>query len=193
MYGDSMTLLLNYMGYNTIEQYRNTTLLSAKLSKVAELYIEDNMDSLIEKSHTVKAKIMDVSDVEKANEVIERLKNGEQMSDLATEYESISYFGTESIYFEGYTEMAECLTLTFANAEVGLLETPVTNDTLYYIIEFTDVDANNFKDELSDAWLTNGLVDGMEVLGTYTKQYNFKIYDESISAQFKESYPELFD
>lgn len=111
MYGDSYTQAFSYYGYSDEEDMRNGLILDAKRELAVKDYLKDNMkDSEIEKYYKnniygdVKASHIliapdttdDMTDKEKeeakkealktANEVITKLKNGEDFEDLAKEY-----------------------------------------------------------------------------------------------------------
>ena len=121
-----------------------------------QIYFEENKDSFSQQEQVEASHIL-VEDEKTANEVIQKLDEGEDFSELAAEYstDSTAENGGELGYFGTGEMVAEFESAAFSQ-EVGIYSEPVKTEYGYHIIKVTDhieakeVSYEDAKEEIRD-------------------------------------------
>lgn len=219
-YGDSYTQFLQYNGLNSSKELKNLLIKNSKLTLVTEAYIKDNLTEKEMKDYyensiygDISAKHIlisfdyddDATDEEKeakekeakqkALEIIDKLKNGEDFSELAKKYSTdtgskenggdLGYFNTGDM-LEEFEKAAYKL-----NVNEYTLE-PVKTTYGYHIIMKTgEKKKPSYKksketiiEKLVDEKKTNDSTISVKAMVNLREKYNIKIKDKTIKSDY---------
>lgn len=219
-YGDSYESFLAYNGISNDAELKDILIKNSKLTKATEAYVKDNItdaemkkyydDSIkgdIKASHIlIKFSYNDDATEEeknankeetkkKAQELIDRIKNGEDFATLAKEYSEdegskssggdLGFFNTGSME-ENFEKAAYNLDVNEYTKE------PVETSYGYHVILKTDekekpsydTSKDIIIDKLINEKMTNDSTVSLKAMANLRKKYNLKIYDKTIKNDY---------
>ena len=185
---DTFVSTLQAYGFADLDDYRNNLINSAKADELTVMYVTNNLDTYTTKYQPKMIQYMEFDNIDDANNAQDLLANGASFSDVATE---IVYTDPiEPVIATIYsTDIASTIIQTIAEVnETGLLSTVITDDTnsLYYVVNVTDVDVANFQDSFV-SFLTTQSDIAKEAKISYYDEMGFAIYDINLYNSFLSS------
>ncbi len=224
-YGEDFTAALTNAGYETEDEFKKLVALDYSKKLVAENYLKDNhfsdkeieeyYNKNIEGAMNVRYVLITPDEVDKdadnadeltkeneaaalatANEVIQKLQDGEDFADLAKEYSDDSSTASEGGLYSGFTK--DDVVEEFWNASTGLEDgkyttEPVKSSYGYFVILRVSQDDKPSLEDSKDEVLT-ALVKELETndsdITTKTwadirKSYNLNIVDSDIKKAYE--------
>ena len=138
-----------------------------------------------------EAKILKLTDKEKANEATEKLKNGESFDDIAKEYqENTAFTGQAEIYFiEGSKLPAVIVDFIKGQNAPATSEVLITSgeEAQYFLVEVVEPDATKLQEKAVDRALNVSEIT-QKYIATIHKEHGFKIYDQNLYNALQEQY-----
>jgi len=194
--GDMLDFYLYYAGVSTIEQYKEVMVYYNKIDAIVSKYVGEHMEELITAQAPKKFRMIACTSMENAEAALNALSEGTVWDEVVTLYNNSTNSTAERIVNKDTTSLDAALKSALEAITTNGLHKEViadSNNANFYVVEMLDVDAHNFQDELSDSFLTDGIVTENDVLPAYAKKGNFQIYDEELYNAFKEQYPAYFE
>ena len=189
---------LKAVGFESIDDFKNYCLNSAKEEALIDKYIEEHWNDLLEEYKPVKARMMQVSGttdtMEEAyltiNGAKERVQNGENFEAVAKSIGSKDTLAAESLYTRNDSSLDYNVLQFLISAKAPTLSGVVTNKdaNAYYLIQVTNVNYEQLKPEFIE-FLKDDIDFIDEVHKSYMKKYNFTIYDINVYNFVKDNYP----
>lgn len=184
-YGESYDAVMEYYGGESaiIENIR----LSYISEKLSTAYYDANIDSLVSTYKPMLGKYVYFDTVEAAENMLNLISEGKSYEMAATE-SGYGYSISESVMTDKSSlplEVKEFINIVDKPtlSDVIISETATTNtdgttttNIRYYVVEVTDLDSNNFKDQFYST--LNSLVDSNDIYNFYFAKYNVEVYDQ---------------
>lgn len=184
-YGESYDAVMEYYGGESaiIENIR----LSYIGEKLSTTYYDANFDSLVSTYKPMLGKYVYFDTVEAAENMLKLIGEGKTYEMAAAE-SGYGYSISESVMTDKSSlplEVKEFINSIDkpALSDVIISETATTNtdgttttNVRYYVVEVTDLDSNNFKDQFYST--LNSLVDSKDIYNFYFAKYNVEVYDQ---------------
>ena len=184
-YGESYDAVMEYYGGESaiIENIR----LSYIGEKLSTTYYDANFDSLVSTYKPMLGKYVYFDTVEAAENMLKLIGEGKTYEMAAAE-SGYGYSISESAMTDKSSlplEVKEFINSVDkpALSDVIISETATTNtdgttttNVRYYVVEVTDLDSNNFKDQFYST--LNSLVDSKDIYNFYFAKYNVEVYDQ---------------
>ncbi|MFG6149535.1 peptidylprolyl isomerase [Halobacillus sp. B23F22_1] len=198
-YGEQFDMVLQQSGFSDEDEFKETIRLSLLQEQAAAENVdisEEEMQSYYERMKTeVEASHILVEDEETANEVKEKLDDGEEFADLASEYstDGSAEQGGELGYFGPGTMDSDFEDAAY-ELEVDEVSDPVQTQFGYHIIKVTDKreveDVDSFEDSKDEIkrTLVSQKVDQQEL----QNQMNQLLEDAEVDVKIEE-YEDLFE
>ena len=184
-YGESYDAVMVYFGgESAIIQNIRFSYIGEKLSTA---YYDANIDSLVSTYKPMLGKYVYFDTVEAAENMLKLISEGKTYEMAAAE-SGYGYSISESVMTDKSSLPLEVK--EFINSvdkptlsDVIISETATTNtdgttttNVRYYVVEVTDLDSNNFKDQFYST--LNSLVDSKDIYNFYFAKYNVEVYDQ---------------
>ena len=184
-YGESYDAVMEYYGgESAIIQNIRLSYIGEKLSTA---YYDANIDSLVSTYKPMLGKYVYFDTVEAAENMLKLISEGKTYEMAAAE-SGYGYSISESVMTDNSSLPLEVK--EFINSvdkptlsDVIISETATTNtdgttttNVRYYVVEVTDLDSNNFKDQFYST--LNSLVDSKDIYNFYFAKYNVEVYDQ---------------
>lgn len=188
--GDRFNAYLETIGMTEDEYLSDVLIPSVKNAKLAEKYVSDNFDDVVDKFKPVIASVITVSSEDLAKSAASELANdGSDPSAVAT-----NVGGTASLDQVIVTANVSDNDTTYDSAIRDYLADNPTNtwatvngsDGNYYVVKKfdTEVSTDNISTIAADSSVTN------DAMSYYFKKYGFEVYDSTLYKQIQNDYPE---
>lgn len=191
LYGDYFDTLLSSYGFKDADDYKTRGIIpSLQSSELYKKYVEENWNTLVKEQNPKKAIVLKFEDATKANDAKAALDNGEDVTAVASDFESSTSAASSIITNDSSYSSDVLAAINSATTSDYALIASV--DGYSYIISVTDSDVNNFKDEVVEQLAATEDIQNA-TFSYYVKKHNFKVYDREIYDSIAESYPEYVD
>lgn len=198
---DNFEMLIQAQGYLDEEDYYNNYILSSiKIEKLFNLYVEENIEKIMEENNTRKVRLLKVTDKANAEQALEELKaveelTGEKFAEIAKTYapeseELVADAKIEHIYTGRETD-------TFLNTQLkdskpGLIDELIMTDNGFALIFIEDIDLETDQEEIVASFGANETI-SKKISGDMHMHYaelgGFKIHDQELSDMFEANNP----
>ena len=185
--------------YGSIDAYRELMYQSAMISKLAEIYVEENFDSLVEEQKPVQMQLATFDTIEDAQATIDAVNNGSTFDMAAIDNNSSSTPET-SIYRDTDSDLVLEVKDYLNSTDTTGLSTIITrivesNDAdgnpiehyTYYLVNVISRNTDDFKEDLIDLITSEVEMDTIE--NYFFTKHEIKLYDqdlyEMLSAEFE--------
>ncbi len=186
------TYIVQY--YGSIEAFKKYYMSSGILTKLTNLYVEENYEIFKASDKPVKMKMANFETEEIANKVIEEVNNGSTF-EMACANNGYASEVSEAIYLDSDSDLdynvKDYLNSTDTTGLSTVIESDSDDDThVYYVLDVTDRDVDNFKDE----YISNKIADceSDDVKNYMFKKHDIEFYDQDIYELMKSEY-EVFE
>ena len=177
--------------YGSLEAYRDAYISSILLSKLAEQYVTENYDSMIEEDKPVKMQVASFNTLEEAEACIAEYNSGTSTFDMAALNNNSNEAPQSNIYTDDDSslvyEIKEYLnsTDTVGVSSVITYTTTTTNDegnnvdtNTYYVLNIESRDPDEFKDEYISAAAFKASSDSVKEY--FLNKHEIKFYDQDL-------------
>ena len=190
--GDKFLSEINSLGFDSEEDYINRSLKPYLKSKyLIETKLNEEYTKFASQYIPKEAKILKLTDKEKANEATEKLKSGESFDDIAKEYqENTAFTGQAEIYFiEGSKLPAVIVDFIKGQNAPATSEVLITSgeEAQYFLVEVVEPDATKLQEKAVDRALNVSEIT-QKYIATIHKEHGFKIYDQNLYNALQEQY-----
>ena len=186
------TYIIQY--YGSIEAFRKYYISSGILTLLTNLYVEENYEIFKADDKPVKMKMANFETEEIANKVIEEVNNGSTF-EMACANNGYTSEVSEAIYLDSDSDLdynvKDYLNSTDTTGLSTVIESDSDDDThVYYVLDITDRDVDNFKDE----YITEKVADcdSDDVKNYMFNKHDIEFYDQDIYELMKSEY-EVFE
>ena len=186
------TYIIQY--YGSIEAFKKYYMSSGILTLLTNLYVEENYEIFKADDKPVKMKMANFETEEIANKVIEEVNNGSTF-EMACANNGYTNEVSEAIYLDSDSDLdynvKDYLNSTDTTGLSTVIESDSDDDThVYYVLDITDRDVDNFKDE----YITEKVADcdSDDVKNYMFKKHDIEFYDQDIYELMKSEY-EVFE
>jgi hypothetical protein len=189
------TYIIQY--YGSIEAFKKYYMSSGILTLLTNLYVEENYEIFKADDKPVKMKMANFETEEIANKVIEEVNNGSTF-EMACANNGYTNEVSEAIYLDSDSDLdyniKEYLNSTDTTGLSTVIEGSASNTNedlhIYYVLDITDRDVDNFKDE----YITEKVADcdSDDVKNYMFKKHDIEFYDQDIYELMKSEY-EVFE
>ncbi|MFV0254944.1 MAG: hypothetical protein ACK5G7_02295 [Erysipelotrichaceae bacterium] len=190
-YGDEF---YTQMGYASLDGLKKDYVSNEKLQEIYKSYINESYDDLVSEYTPNKLSLVDFADEKTAQEALDKLLADENLTlaDIATEYESTTFKGKETVYTNA-TGLTRELNDYLSSSEIGIVKEVVSGiDGKFYIVEVINPDITNYEDAVKEAFINvNEIIE--DAIINYTTKYNLSYYDTDIVKAIKDNYPAFQD
>ena len=188
MLGDTFNDYLASYGFADEEDYLNNNLiLSLRSEQLTKNFINENFDAMVSRYTPKKIKMMQFTDLAKATEALQQVKDGGNFDEIATASGS-TVSAAETIATVQSQYPATVLTFLASTTDPTLSEVIVDdNGTNFYIVQVLSTNAQDFKEQAVDTFAAIPALSS-EASVFYFDKYNFTVYDITIYNQLKANY-----
>ena len=189
------TYIIQY--YGSIESFKKYYISSGILTLLTNLYVEENYEIFKADDKPVKMKMANFETEEIANKVIEEVNNGSTF-EMACANNGYTNEVSEAIYLDSDSDLdyniKEYLNSTDTTGLSTVIEGSASNTNedlhIYYVLDITDRDVDNFKDE----YITEKVADcdSDDVKNYMFNKHDIEFYDQDIYELMKSEY-EVFE
>ena len=186
------TYIIQY--YGSIEAFRKYYISSGILTLLTNRYVEENYEIFKASDKPVKMKMASFETEEIANKVIEEVNNGSTF-EMACANNGYTSEVSETIYLDSDSDLdynvKDYLNSTDTTGLSTVIESDSDDDThVYYVLDITDRDVDNFKDE----YITEKVADcdSDDVKNYMFNKHDIEFYDQDIYELMKSEY-EVFE
>ena len=186
------TYIIQY--YGSIEAFRKYYISSGILTLLTNRYVEENYEIFKASDKPVKMKMASFETEEIANKVIEEVNNGSTF-EMACANNGYTSEVSEAIYLDSDSDLdynvKDYLNSTDTTGLSTVIESDSDDDThVYYVLDITDRDVDNFKDE----YITEKVADcdSDDVKNYMFNKHDIEFYDQDIYELMKSEY-EVFE
>lgn len=189
------TYIIQY--YGSIEAFKKYYISSGILTLLTNLYVEENYEIFKADDKPVKMKMANFETEEIANKVIEEVNNGSTF-EMACANNGYTNEVSEAIYLDSDSDLdyniKEYLNSTDTTGLSTVIEGSASNTNedlhIYYVLDITDRDVDNFKDE----YITEKVADcdSDDVKNYMFNKHDIEFYDQDIYELMKSEY-EVFE
>ena len=189
------TYIIQY--YGSIEAFKKYYISSGILTLLTNLYVEENYEIFKADDKPVKMKMANFETEEIANKVIEEVNNGSTF-EMACANNGYTNEVSEAIYLDSDSDLdyniKEYLNSTDTTGLSTVIEGSASNTNedlhIYYVLDITDRDVDNFKDE----YITEKVADcdSDDVKNHMFNKHDIEFYDQDIYELMKSEY-EVFE
>ena len=189
------TYIIQY--YGSIEAFKKYYMSSGILTLLTNLYVEENYEIFKADDKPVKMKMANFETEEIANKVIEEVNNGSTF-EMACANNGYTNEVSEAIYLDSDSDLdyniKEYLNSTDTTGLSTVIEGSASNTNedlhIYYVLDITDRDVDNFKDE----YITEKVADcdSDDVKNYMFNKHDIEFYDQDIYELMKSEY-EVFE
>ena len=186
------TYIIQY--YGSIEAFKKYYISSGILTLLTNLYVEENYEIFKASDKPVKMKMASFETEEIANKVIEEVNNGSTF-EMACANNGYTSEVSEAIYLDSDSDLdynvKDYLNSTDTTGLSTVIESDSDDDThVYYVLDITDRDVDNFKDE----YITEKVADcdSDDVKNYMFKKHDIEFFDQDIYELMKSEY-EVFE
>ena len=191
LYGGTLTDTLAQSGM-TPESYMEVLIDGKQSDALIRKYIEENLDSYIEKLQPIMATVLSFNTEEDANAAMSALADGSKtLDDILAEGKTTSE-GTTEVITINTTDYGTTVNTVLRGMKPDDGWTVITSaeKANVYVARVDDNDPQNFRQVLIDE------LDGQDeinddALSYYFKKYNFHIYDKNVLDIVTNTYPEI--
>lgn len=189
-------MIISY--YGSLEAFRDIYVQSSLMSKLAEVYINDNYDKLVDEDKPVSMQVAIFESQESADNFINDVTNNAKTFETAAIENGYETECPVSVYLDSDNLPLNVKSYLNATADTGLSKVIVvdsTDDTKtetksYYVLNIVSRNVEEFKEDYIDAKINS-------VSEDYVKNYMFethdiKFYDQDIYEIMKSAY-EVFE
>ncbi len=185
-------------GYDSVEDFMNYCITTAKSSHLFEQYIDEKWNDLMEQYYPVKAKMIYIKTNDKgadeaygrAQQAIDDIKAGKSFEEVAEACTDNKSLTAEKLYTRKSSSLDYNVLQYLTSTTTPGLSQVVTNQdaTGYYVIMVTNVNQSQLKDEFV-SMLKDDTDFGDTVTGYFFKKHNFTVYDIDTFNTIKSNYP----
>ena len=186
------TYIIQY--YGSIEAFKKYYISSGILTLLTNRYVEENYEIFKASDKPVKMKMASFETEEIANKVIEEVNNGSTF-EMACANNGYTSEVSEAIYLDSDSDLdynvKDYLNSTDTTGLSTVIESDSDDDThVYYVLDITDRDVDNFKDE----YITEKVADcdSDDVKNYMFNKHDIEFYDQDIYELMKSEY-EVFE
>ena len=186
------TYIIQY--YGSIEAFKKYYISSGILTLLTNRYVEENYEIFKASDKPVKMKMASFETEEIANKVIEEVNNGSTF-EMACANNGYASEVSEAIYLDSDSDLdynvKDYLNSTDTTGLSTVIESDSDDDThVYYVLDITDRDVDNFKDE----YITEKVADcdSDDVKNYMFNKHDIEFYDQDIYELMKSEY-EVFE
>ena len=186
------TYIIQY--YGSIEAFKKYYISSGILTLLTNRYVEENYEIFKASDKPVKMKMASFETEEIANKVIEEVNNGSTF-EMACANNGYTSEVSEAIYLDSDSDLdynvKDYLNSTDTTGLSTVIESDSDDDThVYYVLDITDRDVDNFKDE----YITEKVADcdSDDVKNYMFNKHDIEFYDQDIYELMKNEY-EVFE
>ena len=186
------TYIIQY--YGSIEAFKKYYISSGILTLLTNRYVEENYEIFKADDKPVKMKMANFETEEIANKVIEEVNNGSTF-EMACANNGYTSEVSEAIYLDSDSDLdynvKDYLNSTDTTGLSTVIESDSDDDThVYYVLDITDRDVDNFKDE----YITEKVADcdSDDVKNYMFNKHDIEFYDQDIYELMKSEY-EVFE
>ena len=193
IFGDEFEATLAQIGFDSEEAYMEALIYpDLKFKSLTKTYVEENLDKFVDEYKPLKARILQV-DADKADDVHKEIKETNDFEKVAKENisEGGAYHGEEKLYLVKSTQFPASISNYLKDVSETGLSDVIKNDATEstYIIEVTELEVDNMKEEVVSELVNNQEV-SKEIVSALFKKHNFKVYDKVIYDHIQENFPE---
>lgn len=193
IFGEEFEKTLNQIGFDSEEAYMEELIYpDLKFKSLTKTHVEEKFEDYASEYKPLKARILQV-DPSKAEEIHASIKESKDFDKVAKEnaMETSEYKGAEQLYLVKSTQFPASVSNYLKDVKEAGLSDIIKNDTTEstYIIEVTEIDANNMKDEVVENLINNKDI-SKTIVSKLFKEHDFKLYDKVIYDHIKENFPE---
>ena len=186
------TYIIQY--YGSIKAFKKYYISSGILTLLTNRYVEENYEIFKASDKPVKMKMASFETEEIANKVIEEVNNGSTF-EMACANNGYTSEVSEAIYLDSDSDLdynvKDYLNSTDTTGLSTVIESDSDDDThVYYVLDITDRDVDNFKDE----YITEKVADcdSDDVKNYMFNKHDIEFYDQDIYELMKSEY-EVFE
>lgn len=186
--------------YGTVDAFKETYMASGIMSKLSEVYIEDNYDKLVKDDKPVKMQLASFGDKETAEKFKNEVAEGTSFEEAATN-NGYTTECPESVYLDSDDLPLPVKSYLNETADIGLSSiivnttastdadgNPITLDT-YYVLNVVSRDAEEFKEDYKATRLEKTGEAGVK--DYLFSKHDIKFYDQDIYEIMKAQYEVL--
>ena len=198
---DNFEMLIQSQGYKDEEDYYNNYILaSIKIEKLFNLYVDENLETIMAENNTRKVRILKVTDKANAEKALEEIKaveelTGEKFAEIAKTYapeseELVADSRIEHVYTG--RDKDTYLNTQLKDTKPGLIDELIMTDAGFAIILVEEIDVEADKDAIIKSFGANETI-SKKISGNmhlhYAEAGGFKIHDQELSDMFAENNP----
>ena len=185
--------------YGSIDAYRDLMYESALISKLSEIYVDENFDSLVEEQKPVQMQLATFDTIEDAQATIDAVNSGSTFDMAAINNNSTStpetsiYRDTDSdlvLEVKDYlnsTDTTGLSTIITRTVESSDADGNTTETNTYYLVNIISRNAEDFKDDLKS--LISSEVELETIENYFFTKHKIEFYDqdlyEMLSSEFE--------
>lgn len=185
--------------YGSIDAYRDLMYESALISKLAEIYVDENFDSLVEEQKPVQMQLATFDTIEDAQATIDAVNSGSTFDMAAINNNSTStpetsiYRDTDSdlvLEVKDYlnsTDTTGLSTIITRTVESSDADGNTTETNTYYLVNIISRNAEDFEDDLKS--LISSEVELETIENYFFTKHKIEFYDqdlyEMLSSEFE--------
>ena len=193
--GDDFQVMLDYYGYESQDEYYEKEVLPATmLNYLADAYIEENWDAVMDYYYPTKARILETDSADKATAAVEMIKNGSTFEAAVKKYASNTediFSGAEQTLSRNDSETFPTTVTEFLRGSTGpTLSGVMTNDTQdkFYVVQITEKNPKKYSEQAIEVIKESADLES-DMMAYYCKKYDLRIYDIDLYEVFEENYP----
>ena len=193
--GEDFQMMLEYYGYESKDAYYEKEVLPATmLDHLADAYIEENWDAVVEYYYPTQARILETDAADKATAAIEMIKNGATFEDAVKKYASNTkdiFDGAEHVVSREDSSTLPTTVTEFLRGSTGpTLSGVMTNDSQskFYVVQITGKNPNQYSEQAIEVIKESTSLEA-DMMAYYCKKYDLRIYDIDLYEVFEENYP----
>lgn len=193
------SLIISY--YGSLQAFKQEFISSQILNKLAEIYVEENFDELVNEDNPTKMQVVFFSELEDAEKFVEDVNNGSSFNEAAVNagYETAPL---ENVYSDTDSSLVlEVKDYLNSTDNVGL-STIISSKTsskdennedietlTYYVLNIISRDVQDFKED----YISQKAVQesAQDVKDYFVKKHNIKFYDQDLYEIMSEKYEVL--
>lgn len=198
---DNFEMLVQSQGYKDEEDYYNNYILaSMKIEKLFNMYVDENLETIMEENNTRKVRILNITDKANAEKALEELKaiedlDGEKFAELAKTYapeseEAVAESRIEHVYTG--REKDTYLNTQLKDKKPGLIDELIMTESGFAIILIEEIDLETDKESIISSFGANETI-SKKISGDMHMHYasvgGFKIHDQELSEMFEQDNP----
>lgn len=184
-----MEAYIYYYGYNSMDDYKESMILDSIITELKTKYANGSYEDLKNEYKPYKAEIIYFDDIDKAQNVVNSVKDGSHTFVFAAEENGYTEQVNQQIYSDSSDLPVEVKELILNSDFVGVSDvvnsSTYTNDAdgnqtitpRYYVVNVISRNADDFKEDFIQ-YLNSDVLQTKDIVNFYLKKYKFKVYDQ---------------